>query len=70
MILEPDVLTTYREKMTDHLDVSNIKEAAAPAPKISTGRIAQILPVLLVFHRAAIGLMSGNFHAFSFQQQA
>ncbi len=43
MILEPEILKTYREQFEENLKQENLKEAVLAAQNISAGRIAQIL---------------------------
>jgi magnesium transporter len=46
MILEPEVLFTYRDKLSDSLVKGHVDEAVDVAPNLSSGRIAQILTEL------------------------
>ena len=46
MILEPEVLFTYRDKLAESLADAKIDEAVDIAPNLSSGRIAQILTEL------------------------
>ena len=43
MILEPEVLYSYREKFIEHFNAQNLDEAVLAAQNISAGRVAQIL---------------------------
>ncbi len=43
MILEPEILQSYREKFVTDLDQNKIQEAVLSAQNISAGRVAQIL---------------------------
>ncbi len=43
MILEPDILQSYREKFERDLDQNKIEEAVLSAQNISAGRVAQVL---------------------------
>jgi len=43
MILEPEILQSYRENFISELDKNNIQEAVLSAQNISAGRVAQVL---------------------------